>query len=454
MRLCTFILVGWTAAVSAADWPQFLGAGRDGKSTEAGFEMDLSKAGMAWNSPRGESYSAPSVSGNRLIQHTRFQGLEKIRCLDAATGRLLWSDEYPTTYRDRFNYLGGPRATPAIANGRVYTLGVQGVLNSHRLEDGTLLWRRRLADEFDVDTDFFGFACSPLVEGDLVVVNLGMGKCVAAFDAATGETRWISGEQWGRSYASPVAATLHGRRMLFVFSGGESSPPVGGLLCIDPATGEILDRFAWRSPRHASANASTPVISGNRVFISSSYDVGGVMLEVLPGFTFKEVYRTKAYASHWATPTLVEGYLYGFANNKLVCMEWATGKRIWRTVPKVGNQVFQSLENGAGQGGAAHYRPEPGEDGFGIGSLIYVDGHFLCLGETGLLAWMDLSPEGCTILSSRRLFTADQTWTAPVIANGRAYLCQNLPEPEKSEPRLICLDLKKQGGLPACRVIN
>ena len=178
---------------------------------------------------------------------------------------------------------------------------------------------------------------------------------------------------------------MHGRRVLFVFAGGESSPPVGGLLCLDPVTGKIIFRFPWRSPRHASANASTPVVSGTRVFISSSYDVGGVMLEVQPDFSFKEVYRTKAYASHWATPILHEGHLYGFANNKLVCMNWKTGERVWRIVPKLAGENFQSLE-GSGRG-ADRYRPPPGEDGFGIGSLIYADDHFLCLGENGLLAW-------------------------------------------------------------------
>jgi outer membrane protein assembly factor BamB len=439
-------LIGAAAlAVQAADWPQFLGSGRDGKSDETGLVTDLSKAAVLWTHPRGESYSAPSIAGNRLVHHTRIQvdsaqggrSVERVECLDAATGRVLWTDDAPVTYRDRFGYLSGPRASPSIDGNRVYTLGVQGTLSCHRLDDGTRLWRRNLMDEFDLDTEFFGFTPSPLVEGDSVILNLGMKKCVAAFDKLSGETRWVSGDQWGRSYASPVAATLHGRRMLLVFAGGESSPPVGGLLCIDPATGNITGRYPWRSPRHASVNASTPAVSGNRVFISSSYDIGGVMLEVQPDFTFKEIYRTKACASHWATPIAVGEYLYGFANNKLVCMNRATGERVWRTVPKTGEAVFQSLENG---GGAARYRPPPGDDGFGIGSIIYADGKFLCLGENGLLAWLDLSPEGCSVLSSVRLFRAEQTWTAPVLSNGRAFICQNLPD-EDTPPRLICLDL-------------
>jgi len=431
------ILIGATAlALQAADWPQFLGTGRDGKSAKTGLQTDLSKAEVLWTRSRGESYSAPSVSGTRLIHHTRFLNLEKVEYLDTATGEVIWSDENPTTYRDRFGYLSGPRASPSIDGDHVYTLGAQGILSCHNLDNGLLLWRRNLIEEFELDTEFFGFTPSPLVEENSVFINLGMNKCVAAFDKLTGETRWVSGDQWGRSYASPVAATLHGKRMLLVFAGGESSPSVGGLLCIDPSNGKITGRFPWRSPRRSSVNASSPVVSENRVFISSSYDVGGVMLEVQPDFTFKEIYRTKAYASHWTTPILVDGFLYGFANNKLICMNWQAGERIWRMVPKIGDEAFQETAGG----GADRYRPPPGKDGFGIGSLIYVDGKFLCLGENGLLAWLDLSPVGCKIISATRLFTADQTWTAPVLSNGRVFICQNLPD-GTTLPRLLCLDL-------------
>jgi hypothetical protein len=106
------------------------------------------------------------------------------------------------------------------------------------------------------------------------------------------------------------------------------------------------------------------------------------------------------------------------------------------------NGKFQPLED-SGRG-IDQYREPPGESGFGIGSLILADGHFLCLGENGLLAWLDLSPAGCRILSSTRLFTADQAWTAPVLSDGRVYICQNLPDSGKSGARLICLDLEKE----------
>ena len=441
MRFLVLFIV-WFAVSVRADWPEFLGETRDGKSAETGLTTNLPAARILWSHPRGESYSAPSIHNGRLIHHGRFQDVEKTECLDAATGALIWSDETPTAYHDRFNYLNGPRASPAIDGDRVYTLGAQGVLSCLNLQDGRLLWRRQLIDEFAVSEDFFGFCSSPLIEGDALILNVGAGKCVVSLDKFSGATRWIADDPWGRSYASPVAATLYGRRVLFVFAGGESSPPSGGLLCLDAATGKIYSRFPWRSPRYASVNASTPVVSGNRVFISSSYDVGGVMLEVQPDFTTKEIYRTKAYASHWATPILCGGYLYGFANNQLTCMEWATGTRVWREVVKLPG-VESQVATGSGSG-ADQYREPPGKAGFGLGSLIYADGRFLCLGENGLLAWLDLSPEGFRIISSVRLFNAEQAWTAPALSDGRAYICQNLPDSENLS-RLICLDLNLAG---------
>ncbi len=121
-------------------------------------------------------------------------------------------------------------------------------------------------------------------------------------------------------------------------------------------------------------------------------------------------------------------------------MDWASGRRMWSqsiTLPGGGDG-----SGGPGTGrGIDQYREPPGSRGFGIGSLIMADGRFLCLGETGLIAWLDLSPEGCRMLSARRLFTADQTWTAPVVSRGLLYIAQNLPD-GRTGPRLLCYDLR------------
>lgn len=432
-----------------SDWPCFLGPTRNGISPETELLQEFRPPVpgqpdplLVWALSKGQSYSAPSIKDRRLVYCHRVGNAEVIECLDAETGDLFWSTIYPTSYVDRYGYLNGPRATPTIDGDRIYTLGAQGVLSCLDLRSGHLYWQQPLAVEFDLDQGFFGFSTSPLVEANLLILNLGRGNTVAAFGKLNGKLEWSSGNQWGRSYATPVAATMFGKRLVFVFAGGNTKPPVGGLLGLDPESGHIYFQFPWRSERYFSANASSPVVSGNQIFVSSSYDIEGALLEIKPDFTHQVVYQGKSFGSHWMTPILCDGYLYGFANSQLTCMEWTTGKRMWRQSVKLPDNDDSDRSKNLGTGrGADQYREPPGRRGFGIGSLIHVDGRFLCLGETGLIAWLDLSPKGCRILSARRLFTADQTWTAPVISHGLLYVTQNLPD-RQIPPRLLCYDLR------------
>lgn len=437
----------------SSDWPCFLGPFHDGTSPETKVRDSLdqpsgqnSNPSPLWSIAKGESYSAPSIKDNMLILFHRRENHEIVECLDATSGNLFWSYRYPTTYHDRFNYLSGPRASPSIDGNLVYTCGVQGMMHCFDLNTGHLYWRRNLLTEFEADEGFFGFSSSPLVEKNMLILNLGgkRGGSAAAFDKLNGTLKWICNDQWDRSYATPVVSTMHEKRILFVFAGGMSDPPVGGLLAIDPETGKIHFRHPWRSPRYFSANASSPVVSGNRVFISSSYDIYGTMMEIHPNLTDKLVYKTRNYASHWMTPIFRDGYLYGFFNNILVCMEWQTGNLVWRQTLKHGENNSEPDIKGTQDGrkfGADQYREPPGKQGFGFSSLIWVDNRFICLGETGLLAWLDLSPNGCRIISSYRLFSAPQAWTAPVLSRGLLYINQNMPG-DDSPPRLLCYDIR------------
>ena len=407
------------AAPINSDWPHFLGPTHDGISPETQLKKDLQDLPLIWSFPTGAGYAAPSVAGHRLIYTHAVEGEERVDGLDARTGAPLWRHGHASTYRDRYNYLPGPRATPAIEGDRVYTLGVQGVLTCSDLATGAVLWQRNTEETFETDQGFFGFTTSPLIEGDLLILNQGGGHAVWAYDKRTGDVKWKTGDQWDRSYATPQAATFHGQRLLLVFAGGMSRPPVGGLLGIAPDSGTLRFRVPWRSPRYTSVNAQTPVVSGHHVFISTVYDAGGVLLEVQPDLTCREVYRTQAFASHWMTPILKDGYLYGFKNETLVCMDWSTGEAAWS----------RKLANAAGER-------------YGRASLVSADGRFLCLGASGLLAWLALSPTGCTVLSECRLFEARQTWTAPVISHGRLYITQNQPSKDGKPPRLLCYDLR------------
>ncbi len=286
--------------------------------------------------------------------------------------------------------------------------------------------------------DFFGTASTPLVEGELLIVNVGApgGPCVVGLDTATGRERWRAGHEWGPSYASPVPAVIHGQRRVFVFAGGESDPPAGGLMSIDPANGRVDFVFPWRSRTHESVNASCPVVFANKVFISASYRTGSALVEVRPDFTHRVVWTTQELALHFNTAIYRDGYLYGFdgrneSDASLACVDAATGKVVWRDTP----EWTETFEAGGErrQQVLGTYR----------GSLLAVDGQFLCLGELGHLLWMSLTPKGYKEVARAWLFAARESWAVPVLSRGLLYVVQNTRDAVSgSPPRLLCYDLR------------
>ena len=190
---------------------------------------------------KGTSYTSPAIAGDRLVYIHRVGDREWVEYLHRETGELYWHFEYPTNFRDRYGYNNGLRASPVIDEERVYTYGSQGQLHCRRLDTGDLIWTRNIATEFKIKQDFFGTANTPLIQGDHLIINVGApgGPTVAAFNKHSGKMVWGAGEEWGASYASPIPAVVHGKRRVFVFAGGESRPPVGGLMVLDPVTGQI-----------------------------------------------------------------------------------------------------------------------------------------------------------------------------------------------------------------------
>lgn len=415
------------------DWPSFLGPTHNAVSTETRLSRTLPPS-LVWEFPKGTSYSAPAVVGDRLVYVHRVGDNEVVECLHAETGATNWQFRYPTAFEDRYGYNNGPRSSPVIDGPRVFTVGAEGKLHALDLQSGRLVWRRDLRAEFKVPQDFFGTAGTPLVEGERLVLNVGApgGPCVVALDTATGKEVWRAGTAWGPSYSSPVPAVVHGQRRVFVFAGGESSPPTGGLMSIDPATGRVDFSFPWRSRSYESANAACPVVFDNKVFISASYRTGGALLEIRPDFTHRVAWTTQEFALHFNTPIYRDGYLYGFDGRNepdasLACLDAATGTAVWREIP----EWTETL--GGRQQLVGTYR----------GSLLAVDGHFLCLGELGHLLWLDLTPKGYRELARTWLFPARESWTLPVLSRGLLYVVQNTRDVlRETGPRLLCYDLR------------
>ena len=218
---------------------------------------------------------------------------------------------------------------------------------------------------------------------------------------------------------------------------------------IDARSGSVLWKYKYSDLKWNQDHTYTPIINCNtpvykdgKIYIAKGYDHYGAQFTLEYNGSAIELVRIDSVLDvHFGGMILHEGYLYGFSNARLTCMEWATGKKMWSKSISLSADTAPPLQ-GTGRG-EDQYRPPPGQTGFGIASLIQADSRYLCLGETGLIAWLDLSPKTCKILSARRLFNAKQTWTAPVLTQGLLYITQNNPD-KNTPPRLLCYDLRKQ----------
>ncbi|HEX3872257.1 MAG TPA: PQQ-binding-like beta-propeller repeat protein, partial [Pirellulales bacterium] len=356
--------------------------------------------------------------------------LARLQCMNSETGEHLWKFEYPSDFEDMYGYDNGPRSQPVVDGDRVYTFGPEGVLHCLRVDTGEVVWKVDTAKEFGVIQNFFGVGSTPVIDGELLIANIGgsppedqnvppgqldrvsgNGSGVVAFDKHTGKVVYRFSNDLA-SYASPTLATIDGRAWCFVFGRA-------GLTGFDPTSGKQDFYFPWRAGILESVNASTPVVAGDRVFISETYGPGSALLKVHPGgydVVWKDEPRTreKAMQLHWNTPIYHEGHLYGSSGRhpnaaELRCVELATGKVKWS------------------------------EPGLMRSSLLYVDGHLICLGEQGELYLLRATPEKFDKIShvtlsqnGTRLLKAP-CWAAPILAHGLLYV--------RGKDRLVCLDL-------------
>lgn len=405
-RLTTglFLALALTPALRAADWPQLHGPARDGHSAETKFDWNWPKDGpkVAWKLDVGKGWAGPVVAGERLVLFHRVGDEEVVQCLDPTTGRERWKHSYKTRYRDDFNFDDGPRATPAAAGDRVITYGANGDLSAVELATGKPLWSRNLLADYKADKGFFGAACSPLVVGDRVLVNVGgKGAGVVCFGAADGKELWKATDD-GASYSSPTAAELDGKPAAVFFTRS-------GLRALDPTSGKSLYDFPFRPRDNASVQAATPLVWKDEIFLTASYATGAVLLKAKGGALDEVWSGDKALSSQYATPVRVGDHLYGTHGRsdtgvaQMRCVEWKSGAVKW------------SAER------------------FGCASVIAVDGGILALTEGGELVRFDASPDG---YKERGRFAplGDKTRAAPALAGGRLFA--------RDTKQLVCVGLK------------
>ncbi len=423
------------------DWKDFIGPSHNAISRETHLLKKFGPDGppIVWEVSKGEGYAAPAVIGERVILFHRVGNEETVECLHFETGQRYWKYAYPSDYRDRYGFGNGPRCQPVSDGTFVYTYGVEAKLTCLQITTGQVVWQRDLRSEFGHTLDFFGATATPLLEGDRLIVNVGApgGPCVAAFDKQTGRMLWGAGSEWGPSYASPIPANTEAGRRVFVFAGGESRPATGGLLILDPEYGEIHCRFPWRGNRYESVNASSPVIVGDKVYISECYGAGGALLRIGRDGSCSEVWTNESLNTHFMTAIHKDGYLYGIdghgpQNAPIVCLELETGKEMWRFEPE---WITPVTRNGQSQ----EFNLAPA-----LASFLLVDGRCLVLGQYGHLAWIDLDPTGYRELDRTHLFLARQTWALPTLSKGLLYVGQNDTGVDGTKTRLICYDLRAE----------
>jgi outer membrane protein assembly factor BamB len=312
---------------------------------------------------------------------------DTVYCLNAVTGKPLWRYTYFCPAGD----YGGTRATPTVQGNRVYTLSREGQAFCFDAGSGRVLWSKDLQRETGAPPPRWGFAGSPLVDGNRVVYNVGTAG--VALDSATGRVLWKSGAG-AAGYASPVPYRVGNQVGVAIFTGT-------GLSAVDPATGRMTWHFPWETPNQV--NAADPIFSGDSVFISSNYNRGGALLRLSRGRP-SPVWQNRNMRNHFNSCVLLGGSLYGNDENTLKCVDLNTGAARWQ------------------------------ERGMGKGGLISAGGNLIVLTERGVLLIVRATPARYAEVARAQVMRGT-CWTAPVLANGLLY-CRS------HEGELICLDLR------------
>jgi len=416
----------------AADWPQWMGPTGDGVWTETGVMAKFPAQGpkKVWEVPANGGYSGPAVVGERVflfeyaratgdpvndpLQRPDLTGHERIRCLNAKTGKELWKHDYACLYS--ISYPCGPRCTPTVADGRVFVLGAMGCLCCLEANSGKVTWRKDFPKDFKAPVPTWGFAAHPLVVGDLVVCMVGAPDgAVMAFDARTGAVKWMALPGMGAGYCPPTVATLHGKKQLVVWH-------PKGLVGLDLADGKTR----WHvklEPHHGMAIAA-PRQFGDHLFCGG-YDGLSLLLKFDKEKSQpNEVWRgnrESAVSPSNSTPLIHEGTLYGCcsATGALRAVELATGKRLWETFAPT-----------TGKTKAPH----------GTAFLTRNGDRFYLMSETGELVIARLTPEKYEELGRAKLIAPTGTafgrkvaWAAPAFADHHVYV--------RNDERIACYDL-------------
>jgi outer membrane protein assembly factor BamB len=425
----------WTRP-TGDDWPRMLGKNFDGHSVESNLLTDWSKDALAlrWSKPTGVGYGNAVISAGRAFQFDRYGDQERVTCYRAEDGTELWRWETPVEYEDMFGYNNGPRTSPVVDQDRVYVYGVAGTIACLDALTGREIWKADLNSKYNVVKNFFGVGSTPCVFEDRLLVMVGgspshsaaipegrlnlvkpNGSAMVAFDKQTGQELYRVGNDLA-SYSAPILANIKGKTWCLAFVRE-------GLLVFDPRDGTRETFFPWRASILESVNAAWPVVDGNRILISDTYEKGSVCLsfdgeKLTPIWQDPAAQRSQAMRAHWATPIRSKEFLFGCSGRNepdadFRCVRFESGEVQW---------VHRNRDRT---------------------TALLVDQHLVVLGEHGLLQLVKLNAGEFEVVAEKdfgdeladdgRPWLESPTWSPPALAYGLLFL--------RGQRRLICLEL-------------
>ena len=417
------MLVGSTLVLAlshtlAQDWPQWRGPNRDGRS--AGFTAPATwpkELTPKWKVTVGEGVATPALVGDRLYVFSRQDGAEVTRCLDAASGKELWSDKYDSLGAEGpASGFSGPRSSPTVAGGKVVTLGIRGVLSCFDAASGKLLWRK---EDFKGAWPRFFTASSPIVSGGLCIAQLGGANNggVVAYDLASGNEKWRwTGE--APAYASPVLLTLDG--VTYVVAETDTKIVALGL-----ADGKL----AWETPfavQGRGYNAATPIVDGQTlIYAGSGRGVTAVKVEKQGGaLAAKELWKNPDNSVQFDSPVLKDGFVYGLsAGNDLFCLNAQDGKTAWTAplaAPAAAGAEAPPAQPGAGAGRGGRGGGMRGGGG-GFGSIADAGTVLMALTPASELVVFEPNPKAYAEVARVKV-AGTPTHAYPVVSGKRIFI--------------------------------
>ena len=431
------------AAAAADDWPQWLGPQRDGIWRETGILEKFPPGGpkVKWRVAIAGGYSGVAVAGDRLIVMDRqlgegakvqdekaiphrppgsIAGNERITCFNAHTGEQLWQHVYDCPYT--VSYPAGPRCTPIVAGGKVYTLGTEGHLHCLDLVNGRVLWSKNFNTDYQAKAPLWGHSAHPLLDGQRLICMVGgPGSAVVAFDKDTGAELWRNLTAPEVGYCPPTLIELDGQRQLVVWH-------AAGVNGLEPESGKELWGHAFRTYQNMAI--ATPRLVGDKLFITG-YPTTAFLFRLQSQPPAAEIVwkgdRKTGFFSCFATPFEVDGYLYGGdKGGKLVCIKLETGERMWESLDWAGGRSRNT-----------------GGDLFL--TRVGASNRFFMFTELGDLYMVRLSPSGLEEIDKAHLleptgvgFGKDVVWNAPAYAHRCIYV--------RNDKELICFSLAAEAG--------